>query len=238
MRVAYVSPHAVRGGAERVTMDLLALHDREAVEPVAFFLNDGPLVAEARALGIQVEVFRMPRMRNVLGAERAKRTLAIRLADRHVELVHGVMTWGHGYAGAAAQIARIPAVWYQHDIPNWRNPVSWLAALTPAKRVFANSALTANALHRFNPRRVKVEIVYPGTRIPLEAREARAARGRAAMGGATASFSSGSSHVWRAPKATRPCCVPPGRSATPAPTRASSSPERRCSASTATIRRS
>lgn len=182
MRVAYVSPHAVRGGAERVTMDLLALHDRAVVEPVAFFLSDGPLVEEARALGIQVEILRAPRMRNVLAAERTKRILALRLADRKVDLVHGVMSWGHGYAGAAAQLARIPAVWFQHDVPNWRSPVNWLAALTPARRVLANSALTANAVHRFNPRRVKVEIVYPGTRMPGETRAARGARFRGSHG--------------------------------------------------------
>jgi len=188
MRVAYVAPHAVRGGAERVTMDLLALHERDSVEPLAIFLRDGPLVAEARALGLEVEVFRAPRMRNVLGAERAKRTLALRLADRHVDLVHSVMAWGHGFAGAAAGIAKIPAVWFQHDIPNWRSPINWLAALTPAKRIFVNSALTAGAQHRFNPRRVKIEIVHPGTRIPAEGREVRAARGRREVNAAGGEF--------------------------------------------------
>ncbi len=188
MKVAYVSPHAARGGAERVTMDLLALHDRASVEPIVFFLRDGPLVAEARALGIQVEVFRTPRMRYVLSAERAKRTLAFRLSERHVDLVHGVMSWGHDYAGAAAGIAKIPAVWFQHDVPNWKSPINWLAALTPARRVFANSEWTASGLRRFNPRRVKIEIVHPGTRIPTEPRAARAARGRAAVGARDGEF--------------------------------------------------
>ena len=32
LKVLYVSPHAAMGGAERVTLDLLALHDRAAVE--------------------------------------------------------------------------------------------------------------------------------------------------------------------------------------------------------------
>jgi glycosyltransferase involved in cell wall biosynthesis len=191
MRVAYVSPHAVRGGAERVTMDLLALHDRDLVEPVAVFLSDGPLVAEARALGIEVEVFAVPRMRSVLAAERAKRALAIRLAERHVDLVHGVMAWGHCYAGAAAQIAKLPAVWFQHDVPSRKSPVNWLAALTPAKRVFANSAYTARAQHRLNPRRVKIEIVYPGTQIPQEPWDVRRRRGREALGIASDEFAVG-----------------------------------------------
>jgi glycosyltransferase involved in cell wall biosynthesis len=182
MRVVYVSPHATRGGAEQITMDLIALHRRGTIEPVALFLREGPLVEEARALGVDTEVMVAPRMRRVLAAERAKRTLAQRLVALQAELVHGVTAWGHGYAGAAASIARIPAVWFQHDVPNWRRPENLLAALTPARRILANSALTANAQHRFNPRRITIEVVHPGTRIPTEPRAVRRARGRAALG--------------------------------------------------------
>jgi glycosyltransferase involved in cell wall biosynthesis len=182
MKVVYVSPHATRGGAERVTMDLVALHRPNAVQPALIFLRDGPLVEEARSLGIGVEVVPVPRLRNVLAAERAKRALARRLVALKADLVHGVMAWGHAYAGEAARLAGIPAVWFQHDVPDWRRPLSVLAALTPAKCIFANSALTANAQHRFNPRRVRIEIVRPGTRIPSESRAARRARGRASLG--------------------------------------------------------
>ncbi len=182
MRVVYVSPHATRGGAERVTMDLIALHDPNEVEPIAIFLRGGPLVEEARHLGAQALVMAVPSMRNVLAAERAKRALAQRLVILKADLVHAVMAWGHGYAGAAASLAKVPAVWFQHDIPNWRRPESFLAALTPARRILANSALTANAQHRFNPRRIKIEVVHPGTRIPTEPRAERRARGRAALG--------------------------------------------------------
>jgi glycosyltransferase involved in cell wall biosynthesis len=182
MRVVYVLPHATRGGAERVTMDLLAAHERHVVEPLAIFLEDGPLVAEAHSLGVQAQVFRVPRMRNLLASAHAKRVLASRLTTLRADLVHGVMAWGHAYAGAAARIARIPAVWFQHDVPDWHVPVNTLAALTRAKRILANSTLTARAQRRFNPRRVRIEVVHPGTRIPEEPRPARRARGRAALG--------------------------------------------------------
>lgn len=184
MKVVYVSPHATRGGAERVTMDLLALHRSGggAVEPVVVFLRDGPLVDEARRLGVQAEVVGVPRMRRLFRSGRAKRALAARLAALKPDLVHGVLGWGHAYAGAAARKARIPAVWFQHDLPDFHRPVNLLAALTPARRILANSALTAEAQRRFNPRRIKIEVVHPGTRIPEEPRDVRRARGRAGLG--------------------------------------------------------
>ena len=182
MRVVYVVPHATRGGAERVTMDLLALHGRDAVEPVAVFLHEGPLVDEARRLGVPAEVIPAPRMRNLIGARRAKRRLARRLVELDAQLVHGVLAWGHAYGGAAARMAKIPAVWFQHDVPDWHRPLSLVAALTPARRIIANSALTANAQRRFNPRRARIEVVHPGTRIPSEPRAARRARGRKGLG--------------------------------------------------------
>ena len=182
MRVVYVSPHATRGGAERVTMDLVTLHRHSEVDPVVLFLRTGPLVEELRRLGIQTEILVAPAMRNVLAAERTKRVLAQRLQALKPDLVHAVMAWGHGYGGAAAALAKIPAVWFQHDVPNFRRPESLLAALTPARRILANSALTANAQHRFNPRRIRIEVVHPGTRLPKEPRQVRRRRGRAGLG--------------------------------------------------------
>ena len=43
LRVLYVSPRATMGGPERLTVDLIALHDREIVDPSVCFLEDGPL---------------------------------------------------------------------------------------------------------------------------------------------------------------------------------------------------
>jgi len=187
VKVAYVSPHAHIGGAERVTMELVAHHDRSVVEPALIFLSDGPLVAEARALGVSVEVHRAPRLRQVLAARSFCRTLAARLRALQVDLVHGVMAWGHAYAGPAARIAGRRAVWFQHNIPA-RRPLDILAAMTRAERILANSSLTALAQRRFNPRRVPVEVVRPGARIPGESRESLCARGRAALGIGSGAF--------------------------------------------------
>ena len=55
-RVLYVMPNAVAGGAERATMLMLASHDRRRYDPAVLFFADGPLVDDARKLGITVHV--------------------------------------------------------------------------------------------------------------------------------------------------------------------------------------
>ncbi len=182
MKVVYVLPHATRGGAELVTMDLIALHDRAAVQPSVIFLSDGPLVQEARSAGVGAEVVPAPRMRQTFAARRVRRLLASRFRALGAQLVHSVMSWGHLYAGRAARRAGIPAVWFQHNLPRWRGGHDVLAALVPSRRIFANSALTAARQRRFNPLRAPVEVVYPGARILDEPRAARRSRGRAAIG--------------------------------------------------------
>jgi len=182
VRVVYVSPHAHLGGAERVTTDLVALHDRAVVEPVVVFLAPGPLVDAVGRIGVPVDVLPAPRLREVLAARQFRRALATRLTELGADLVHGVMAWGHAYAGPAARRAGIPAVWYQHNIPARTRALDLLAALTPAARILANSELTARAQRRINPRRIPIEVVRPGTLLPEAPREQRRARGRAALG--------------------------------------------------------
>jgi glycosyltransferase involved in cell wall biosynthesis len=180
VRVAYVLPNAHLGGAERVTLDLITLHDRAAFEPVAIFLRDGPLVEAARSLGVETHFVQAPRLRRVIEARRTRRHLAELLGRLRIDLVHSVMAWGHVYGGGGARRSRLPAVWFQHNVTS-RRALDILAALTPARRILANSKFTAAAQTGLNPRRIPIELVYPGTRLPEEPKGVRRARGRRAL---------------------------------------------------------
>ena len=63
MRLLYLSPTASMGGAERVLLDLLTNVRR--VQPTwtigLFVANDGPLVEDARRIGVKVRVLPFPR---------------------------------------------------------------------------------------------------------------------------------------------------------------------------------
>ena len=186
-----MSPHAHLGGAERVTMDLVALHDRAAVEPALIFLAPGPLVEQARALGIEAEVLVAPRLRHVLAARACRRALAARFKAMRADLVHGIMAWGHAFAGPAARRAGIPEVWFQHMVPVRGQGLDLLAALTPTSCVLVNSAFTAAGERRVTPWPRQLEIVRPGVRISSEPLDERRRRGRAALGLGDADFAVG-----------------------------------------------
>jgi glycosyltransferase involved in cell wall biosynthesis len=192
MRILYVSPHAAMGGAERVTVDLIAGHDRAAVEPSVCFLGEGPLVEHCRSV-LRVPTFVLPRphLRSFGQRRRTVRALADLVREHRVALVHSAMAWGHVLGGRAAAKAGRPAVWYQHNRASWGSGVEVAAALVRARVILANSAFTAAEQHRVNPRRTPITVVHYGTTLPAEPREARRARGRAALGLAEGDFAVG-----------------------------------------------
>lgn len=192
LHVLYVSPHAHLGGAERVTLDLIEQHDRSIVEPSVCFLHDGPLVAHCRdRLGIPTYTVNAPPLRNFLQRRRAVRTIADLIEAGGVDLVHSAMAWGHLYGGKAARRARRPAVWFQHIGAAWKSMIEAAASFVPARAIIANSAYTAAGQQRVNPRRARIEVIHPGTRIPAEPRTVRRARGREALGIASDEFAVG-----------------------------------------------
>jgi glycosyltransferase involved in cell wall biosynthesis len=141
-RVLYLMPNAHAGGAERGTMTMVASHDRARYEPSVLFFNDGPLVDEAKGLGVGVHVLPRPfRLRNPASIAATVRTVRTLLADEGFALVHSCMSYAHLVGGVAASLADVPAVLYQHG------PVgTWLdgaAAAVRCDRILANSAYTA-----------------------------------------------------------------------------------------------
>ncbi len=183
IRVLYVSPHAVLGGAERITMDLIAGHDRAVVEPSVCFLGEGPLVERCRdGLQVPTTVLPRPRLSSFGQRRRTVRAIVDLVREQRIDIVHSAMAWGHAFGGRAAAKAGRPAVWFQHNRASWGSPVEVAAALVRARRIFANSAFTAAGQHRVNPRRTTITVVHCGTTLPTEPREARRERGRAALG--------------------------------------------------------
>jgi glycosyltransferase involved in cell wall biosynthesis len=183
LRVLYVSPNAQLGGAERVTLDLLALHDRQVVEPMALFLREGPLTELTRTqLKVETFVIKAPTLSNVVGARRVKKDIAALITRERIDIVHSSMAWGHIYGGRAARRAGVPAVWFQHVGASWSSRLEVWASLVKARAIIANSEFTARGQRRVNPRGIDIHVIHPGTRLPVDPFEMRRMRGRSALG--------------------------------------------------------
>jgi glycosyltransferase involved in cell wall biosynthesis len=141
-RVLYLMANAVPGGAERATMLMLGSHRRERYEPGVLFFSNGPLVEEARQLGIRVHVLQRPmRLRNPLSVAIAISETASIIREHRYSLVHSCMSYPHLVGEVAARLAGVPAVLYQHGpVGTWMDGA---ATLVQCDRILVNSQFTA-----------------------------------------------------------------------------------------------
>ena len=141
-RVLYVMPNAVPGGAERATMLMLASHDRDRYEPGVLFFSDGPLVGDARSLGLDVHVLpRKVRLSRPWSVRTAIAEGCRIVSDGGFSLVHSCMAYAHLIGGAIAWQSGVPGVLYQHGpLGAWMDSA---ATLLRCDHILVNSAFTA-----------------------------------------------------------------------------------------------
>jgi glycosyltransferase involved in cell wall biosynthesis len=183
-RVGIVMPLAQqRGGAEwalRRFLDGMPAERREAV--FVCFLEPGPMVEWSREEGFPTVVIDAGRLRQPLRWAGSVRELRRWLVANRIDVVLSWMAKAHLYAGLAAQLARIPAVWWQHGLPA-NGGVDLLATLIPARRILACSNAVAAAQRRIWSQRAQLTTIYP----PVDLRRVRAtppqraARGRVGL---------------------------------------------------------
>lgn len=162
-RVVVVMPLAEQlGGGEMMFRHLLLHAPRELVEWIVVFTQEGPMVAEARALGHEVHVIPAGRMRQLPTRWRASRAIARLAMERRADLILGWMVAAQLLTGVASLLTRprIPAAWYQvgRPRPDW---LDRLATRLPTRAVLVLSRDAAAAQARVRPSRPQ-RLVYPG----------------------------------------------------------------------------
>jgi glycosyltransferase involved in cell wall biosynthesis len=148
------------GGGEQMLRQLLQHGRASDVAWSVVFLRDGPMVAEARALGITTHLIDAGRFRDVGKRWRAIRAVARLAREQGADAIVGWMVAGQITAGAAAVLAGTPAVWYQVGTPrpDW---LDRLATLLPAAGILVLSKAGEAAQRAVWPRR-PLALVYPG----------------------------------------------------------------------------
>jgi glycosyltransferase involved in cell wall biosynthesis len=114
MRIVLVERWAGRGGAQDVGLDLLAEFQRPGHDAQLWLLNSGPLVDDAKARGVPVQVVAL-RRNQLMGLAPLTVRLARRLRREQVDVVLGNGTTTRLFVGPAAVLSRAAFGWLVFD---------------------------------------------------------------------------------------------------------------------------
>jgi len=148
-----------RGGAEVLLVELLRHAGQTGVIWEVVVFERGPLVDDARSLGVDTVVIDAGRLRHV---HRFVRTVAsvARLA-KEADVVLSWMSKAHLYGSPAAMLAGKPAVWYQHGVPSRSSLADRAINVLPADGILTVSKKGQARQEALWPSR-KTRLVYPG----------------------------------------------------------------------------
>jgi glycosyltransferase involved in cell wall biosynthesis len=183
LRVFFVLADGTPTEAHRAAVTVMGALTRTNVEPVACFLDEGPLATVCRDnLGIET-IELAASARNGHAAERGvRRAIEMAIRTAHPDLVHSIGAVAHSTAGRAAERAGVPGVWTQWEAATFRSGRQLWAALVPARAVFAASRIAEACQRRVNFRRKRVILLPPGVAVSAESRAVRWARARRVLG--------------------------------------------------------
>jgi glycosyltransferase involved in cell wall biosynthesis len=169
VRPLVVSHTGAAGGSNDVILGLLRNAPPD-VRPVCVFLDDGPAVEAVRTTGFEARVVRAGRARDLRRMASAIRALVGLIRALRSDVVFAHASKAQVYAGFAAMTARVPNVWYQHELPGssraapgMNEALQEAAARLPTKAVICNSSFVAQAQARRWPR-MPVRRIHPGVR--------------------------------------------------------------------------
>ena len=177
MKVLHVSSGNLYGGVEA----LLATLSRERaccpeMEPVFALCFQGRLSDQLAGLGTPAADLGSVQTRYPWQIWRARRRLARRLREQPVDVVVCHLAWAHAIFGPVARRARLPLVYWMHDVAEGKHWIERWAARCPPDLAICNSRFTAGSLAKLFPWTTPPQrvIFYPVSK-PATATEDRAA---------------------------------------------------------------
>ena len=128
--------------------------------PLLIFLEDGELKRACEGLGATVKVVESGRLREPWKHAAAVLRIARLLKSHRIEAVLGWMTKAHIYSGVAGKLAGVPALYYQHGLPD-DGAVDRLSRKVPAAGALGCSEFVA--------REQQARVSYPVIGVPVAA---------------------------------------------------------------------
>lgn len=142
-----------RGGAELALLHLLQAGRGMGVEWTVVFQEDGPMVAQTRALGVDARVIPAGRLRQPHRVIGSVLRIARILRRERFDLALAWMVKPQLYSGPAAWLAGKPAFWFQMGMPDGTSWLDRAATALPTRGVLACSHISAAAQAKMRPAR-------------------------------------------------------------------------------------
>ena len=147
-----------RGGAEELFNHFVASVSGSPLDPYIVFFEEGPMVDRCRSANIPSTIIETGRLRDIHRWPGLVHQIRQVIRNHRADVVLSWMTKAHLYAGVASLLERTPAVWYQHGVPDTKDPVTRLATLLPATGVLACSNVIARSQASLWPNRPTVAV--------------------------------------------------------------------------------
>ena len=161
MKIGVIMPLAEqRGGAELMLIHLLRANKQHVnVDYIVVFLEDGPMVNTVKSMGYQVDVIPAGRLRDLSRYITVVWKLRSWIRKHTLTSVMSWMSKAHLYAGPAARIEGIPAVWWQHGLGN-KSRLQRVIDNIPAEAVLCCSSATEKSQKKITPKK-PTQVIYP-----------------------------------------------------------------------------
>lgn len=161
MKVAIIMPLAEqKGGGEKRLWDLMVEGREKSIDWLLIFLEDGPMVEQIRALGIEVHVILAGRLSQIHRFTYSIVRIVNIVRNANVDIILSWMWSAHLYGCPASFLSRVPCIWSQLENPKGY----WLKELTarlPCSGMFINSLSGKEIMEELFPKR-PIKLVYPG----------------------------------------------------------------------------
>ena len=161
MKVAIIMPLAEqKGGGEKRLWDLMLEGRDKGIDWLLIFLEDGPMVEQIRALGIEVYVVLAGRLSQLHRFTYSTMRIVGIIKNAKADVILSWMWSAHLYGCPASLLSGVPCLWSQLENPKGY----WLKELTarlPCSGMFINSLSGKEILEEIFPKR-SIKLVYPG----------------------------------------------------------------------------
>jgi glycosyltransferase involved in cell wall biosynthesis len=163
-RVVYFHNTSALSGGERSLLTLWSFMDRDRYQLSVILPEEGPLSLEARRLGVEVDLLKVPSWRPWQFFDLIRTAVEFRkvLQKRKADIVHSYTPRNNLLASIVGKWDRVPVIWHERNIPLEREPDMTRKFFSMPDAVICNSRAVAKRFDGLKDADQKVRVILNG----------------------------------------------------------------------------